>query len=238
MLALEHKATLLEKEGSRFVEVKAQPFGGAIRIHDLKVLQDLIGDFHFDCEASRSEQDFRIFVRASDWETVRQFCLDSFHRANDPVLESDPRRELVEEFHDALNIDFKADQFTYKPVGIVVEGDPSPTENIYARGCPTVRIYRIFESRFVKGALTNALLMNSKSQSDKNLRELALEDARTGGKGWANAVLALSANELKAFYLATSPEDRDRPVLFQGHTLDETVAALLEDIPVPKYQYD
>jgi hypothetical protein len=238
MLALEHKATLLENEGGRFVDVKAQPFGGAIRIHDLKPLQDLIGDFHFDSDQSRSEQDFRIFIRPSDWEVVRQFCLHSFRQENDPVLESDPRRELVEEFHDALKMHFKADPFAYKPVGIVVENDPSPTENISARGCPTVRIYRIFESRFVDAALINAMLTNSKSQSNEILRELALEDQRKGGKGWANAVLTLSANEVKAFFLATSPEDRNQPVLFQGHHLDETVAAVLEGIPVPKYQYD
>jgi hypothetical protein len=237
MLALEHKATLLENEGGRFVDVKAQPFGGAIRIHDLKALQNFIGDFHFDSEESRSEKDFRIFIRPTDWRTVRQFCLDSFRQVNDSVLESDPRRELVEELHDALNMDFRADQFTYRSVGLVVENDPSPTENISARGCPTVRIYRIVECPLADTALINALLMNSNSQSNEILRELALEDERKGGNGWANAVLTISADEVKAFYLAMSPEDRDQPVLFQGHRLDETVAATLEDIHVPKYQY-
>jgi hypothetical protein len=236
MLALEHKATHLENAGGRYVRVKAQPFGGAIRIHDLKALQDLIVDFHFDSEQSRSEQDFRIFIRPSAWAMVRQFCLHSFRQVSDPVLESDPRRELVEEFHDALNMDFRADQFTYKPVGIVVENDPSPTDNLSARGCPTVRIYRIFESRISDTTLINAILTNSKNQSNEILRELALEDERKGGRGWANAVLTLSANEVKAFYRAISPQDRDQPVLFQGHRLDETVAAILEDIPVPKYQ--
>jgi hypothetical protein len=236
MLALEHKATLLEDAGSRFVNVKAQPFGGAIRIHHLKALQDLLIDFHFDSEQSRSEQDFRLFIRPSDWEMVRQFCLHSFRQVSDPKLESDPRRELVEEFHDALNMDFRADQFSYKPVGIVVENDPSPTDNSSARGCPTVRIYRIFESRLSDTTLINAILTNSKSQSNEILRELALEDERTGGRGWANAVLTLSANEVKPFYLAVASQDRDQPVLFQGHRLDETVAAIFEDIPVPKYQ--
>jgi hypothetical protein len=235
MLALEHKATLWEKEASRFVDVKAQPFGGAIRIHDLKALQDLIGDFHFDNEQSRSEQDFRIFIQPSDWEVVRQFCLDSFRQANDPVLESDPRRELSEEFHDALKMDFRADQFTYKPVGIAVENDPSPTENIYARGCPTVRIYRIFETRLVDTALINAMLMNSNSQSHEILRELALEDARTGGKGWANAILTIPLNQISAYYSAASPEARNRPISFQSYRLDETVAAILENVTVPKY---
>ena len=236
MLALERKATLLENEGGRFVDVKAQPFGGALRIHDLKAIQDLISDFHFDSEESRSEEDFRLFIQPSDWEMVRQFCLHSFRHAGDPVLESDPRRELVEELHDALKMDFKADQFTYRPVGIVVENDPSPTDNLGARGYPTVRIYRIFESRLLDSALINTILTNSKSQSNETMRERALEDERKGGKGWANAVLTLSADEVKALYLSTSPKHRDQPVLFQGHRLDETVAAILEDVPVPKYQ--
>lgn len=236
MLALERRATLLEGDGDRFVDVKAQPFGGAIRIHDLRALQELIGNFHFDSEASRSEQDFRIFIRPSDWEAVRQFCLQSFRQANDPVLESDPRRELVEEFNDALKMDVKEDQFTYRPVGMVIESEPSPTENLCARGYPTVRLYRIFESRLVDTALVNALWMNSKSQSNEKLRVLALEDAQRGGKGWANAVLTVPANKVTSFYRSTSPEDRNQPVLFQGHRLDETVAAILENVSVPKYQ--
>src|SRR6266496_4462703 len=78
MLALERKATLYEAKNERVVEVKSQPFGGAIRILDLNMMRDLIGDFHFDSKRSRSEQDFRIFIRPSDWEVVRQFCLQHF----------------------------------------------------------------------------------------------------------------------------------------------------------------
>jgi hypothetical protein len=81
-------------------------------------------------------------------------------------------------------------------------------------------------------------MMNSRNLSNEHLRELAVEDAQKGGKGWDNAALTLPANEVTSFYLATSPEDRNQPVLFQGHRLDETVAAILEDVPVPKYQHD
>ena len=70
MLTLERKATLHETENGRVVEVKSQPFGGAIRIQDLSMMRDLIGDFHFDSEESRSEQDFRIFIRPSDWSVL------------------------------------------------------------------------------------------------------------------------------------------------------------------------
>src|SRR5688572_10585504 len=111
ILALERKAALLQAESGRTVEVKAQPFGGAIRIHDLRMLRDLIGDFHFDSEEAHFERDFRIFIRPSSWETVQQFCLDHLTNANDPVLETDPSRELAEEFAAALKISLKPDQY-------------------------------------------------------------------------------------------------------------------------------
>src|SRR5689334_22995355 len=76
MLALERKATAHESENGPVVKVKSQPFGGAVRILDLRGLRDLIGDFHFDSERSRSEQDFRIFIRPADWSTVREFCIE------------------------------------------------------------------------------------------------------------------------------------------------------------------
>ena len=90
-LALERKATLLKDESRRTVEVMAQPFGGAIRLLEPKALRVLIDDFHFDSEESRSEQDFRIFIRPSDWSVVREFCIQHFSRVDDPVLESEPR---------------------------------------------------------------------------------------------------------------------------------------------------
>jgi hypothetical protein len=109
MLALEHKATLIAGEGGPRVTVKAQPFGGAIRFLNLTPLQTLIGNFHFDSQRSRSERDFRIFIRPADWDTVREFCLRHFGQENDWVLESDPARELIEEFADALDIEYRCD---------------------------------------------------------------------------------------------------------------------------------
>ena len=100
MLALERKATLHETK----VEVKSQPFGGAIRILDLDAIHDLIGDFHFDSERSRSEQDFRLFIRPSNWSAVREVCIQHLSRVDDPILETNSARELVEEFDDALKI--------------------------------------------------------------------------------------------------------------------------------------
>jgi len=233
MLALERRATLYEAEAERVVEVKSQPFGGALRIYDLILLQSRIGDFHFDSEESRAEQDFRIFIRPSDWETVWQFCIQHF---DDAVLESDPRRELTEEFAEALGISLKSDQYTCQAVGTIVENHPSPTDNFYARNTPTARIYRTFESRILDASLAKAVMTNSESNSDVNLRERAIKDAQGGGKGWANAALTLPLQRISAFYEETLPEARNRPVSFQSHQLDETVAAVLDHIAVPKYQ--
>jgi hypothetical protein len=236
MLALERKATLFESEHGHVVEVKTQPFGGAIRIHNMSALQDVVGDFHFDSEGSRAEQDFRIFIRPSDWEAVREFCLQHFSDADDSVLESDPKRELVEEFADALEIRLKPNQFIYKSVGTIVEDDPLPTENFHARGYHTVRIYGIFEARILDPSLVSAMIENSESWSDQTLREMAMQDARNGGSGRANAVLTLPLNEINAFYRAIPLEARNQPVFFQNHQLDETVTAVLEGVMVPKYR--
>ena len=236
MLALERKATLHEAENGGIVEVKSQPFGGAIRIRDLRALRDLIGDFRFDSERSLSEQDFRIFIRPSDWEIVRKFCRQHFSHVDDPVLETEPGRELAEEFADALKIRLEPDQYTQKPVGTIIEDNPAPTENIHAKGYLTARVYRIFEAYISDSILAHIMLTNSESLSDQDLCELALEDAQNGGKGRANAILTLPMKLISDVYLAMPPEKRNAPVLFEMKRLDETVPAVLEGIDVPKYQ--
>ncbi len=236
MLALERKATLHEAESGRVVKVKSQPFGGAVRILDLNAIRDLIGDFHFDSERSRAEQDFRIFIRPSDWSAIREFCIEHFNHVNDPVLETDPGRELAEEFDDALNINLKSDQYILKPLATVVEDDPWPTENIHAKDIPTVRVYRIFEATIPDSSLAHALLENSESLSHQDLCELVLTDAQNGGKGRSNAVLALGLKRVTDFFLARSPEESGASILLGENRLDETVSAVLEGIAMPKYQ--
>jgi len=236
MLALERKATLHEAENGRVIEVKSQPFGGAIRILNLGALHKLISDFHFDSERSRSEQDFRIFIRPSDWSAVREFCIEHFSRVDDPILETDPGRELTEEFADALKINLKPDQYIHKPVATIVENEAAPTENIHAQGLLTVRVYRIFETHITDPSLAITMLENSESLSHQDLYRLALNDAQNGGKGRANAVLALPLRRISEVYLAISPNERNAPILFEKNRLDETVSAILDEIAVPKYQ--
>ncbi len=232
MLALERKATVRENK----VEVSAQPFGGAIRILDLDAIHDLIGDFHFDSERSRTEQDFRIFIRPSNWAVLREFCIQRLSRDHDPILETDPTRELVEEFADALKINLQPEQYICKAVATVVENEATPTQNIYAQGIHTVRVYRIFETTITDAALAYSMLENSERSTYKHMCELALEDARQGGKGRANAVFVLPLKAISDTYLALSLKERNSPIFFEENRIDETVPAVLEGISVLKYQ--
>ena len=93
------------------VRVKSQPFGGGIRILDLSTVHDLVGDFHFDSERSRAEQDFRIFINPSAWPSLREFCLQHIILDDDPILETSPSRELVEEFAETMSIDLRSEQY-------------------------------------------------------------------------------------------------------------------------------
>ena len=236
MLALERKATLHGSENGRVVEIKCQPFGGAIRIRDLSIMRTVIDDFHFDSEGSRSEQDFRIFIRPLDWEIVREFCIEHLSRVDDPVLEADPTRDLAEVFAEALKINLKPHQCIQKPVATIVENEAAPTENIRAGGIPTVRVYRIFEAAILESSLAYTIMKNSESISREDLCALAFEDAQKGGKGRASAILALPLKHISDHYLAITPDQRNMPILFDKNQLEETVPAVLEGIIMPKYQ--
>lgn len=118
----------------------------------------------------------------------------------------------------------------------MIEDNPAPTENIHARGILTVRVYRVFETIISDNSLAHAILVNSQSLSDHELGELALMDAQQGGMGTANAILTLPLKQIGHVYLSMPPAERNAPILFEDHRLDETIPAILENIPVPKYQ--
>ena len=236
MLALERKATLRRAEVGGQVRVKSQPFGGAIRILDLSVMHDVVGDFHFDSARSQAEQDFRIFIRPAAWSSIREFCLQHIVLDEDPILETSPRRELVEEFSEALRIDLRREQYVCKPVATKVENRAISTDNIYAEGTPTVRVYRIYEATIADSFLTDAMLKYSDGLSHQSLCELAIADARSGRRGKANACLTLPWEPLQSFYRAMVPAERNIPILFKQNRLDSTVAAILEEIDVSRYQ--
>src|ERR1051325_6160151 len=100
MLALERKSTSLS-DGS--LSVRAQPFGGGIRILNPIPLQRIIGKLQFDSERSKQEQDFRILIPPAKWELIKQYCLQHLADEDNIELEAEPDRELMEEFMETMN---------------------------------------------------------------------------------------------------------------------------------------
>ncbi len=236
MLALERKATVAQASADLQVDVRAQPFGGAVQFRSLIPLQSLIGDVVFDSPRSRSENDFRILIRPEDWGLVRAFCLDRLRDPDDAALDADPARELIEEFADALAINLGPDQYRCEPVETVVEEEPTPTRNPRAAGFRTARIYRTFDVRILDPALARALLDNSERLSDEDLRDRAAESARGGGPGKANGVLVLPLARLTDGYRRQPPEARAKGLTFEWHSLEANVPAVLDGIDVPGYR--
>ncbi|MBX3081628.1 MAG: hypothetical protein KF716_08315 [Anaerolineae bacterium] len=232
MLALERKATLRNDTAY----VVAQPFGGAVRLLNVAALHDLIGAFRFDSDRSRAEQDFRILIRPADWSRVKAFCLHHLRRADDPALETDPERELIEELAECLQVTLKPTQFTYRSIGIAIEDTPTPTDNIYSQGVPTVRLYSIFEVMITDTALCLALLNASERHTDAALGTLAVNNAQSGGRGRANSVLTIPLDSMTTFYRIMSPDQRYGAVNLDGHPLDPSVLAILDSIDVPQLQ--
>lgn len=234
LVVLERTATVHEGEEGPMVVVRAKPFGGAVRLRNVQVLRDVIGEFHFDSHRSRQEGDFRILIRTGDWPQLLAFCLRHLAQV-DGVLEASPMRELAEEFQDALGIDLEPEQVTVRAVGIVVEAHPVRTASVRAPGQPTVRIYSVYDVRLKSPEVIYAVLDNSMAHSDERLHQLAWEDWRRGGKGRANAVLALPLNELVSAYRSRPAAERTDPLPLGGHMLDGNVPAILPEVECPKY---
>jgi hypothetical protein len=236
MVALEHKATLHAVAGVRQVLVRAQPFGGAVRILHFSGLHERVQGFHFDSTQSRDEADFRIFIQPTDWPAVRAYCLRELNQAGDSDLDADPARELVEEVEDALGGKIYPSQYRLKPLWTVLEDRPAPSGNVRAAGVPTVRVYRAFEALIVDPALCRLMLESSERVSGAALREMAMQEARRGGRGRANAVFAAPLGRLQGAYLALPPVERARPLPFAGTLLEGSVAAVLDGVDVPTYR--
>ncbi len=227
MLALERKAAVLD--GS--VNVRAQPFGGGVKLLNTNSLKKIVGEIQFDSDRSKQEQDFRILIEPSQWEAVKQYCLLHLQDPNDPELESAPARELVEEFEETMGMVLKRSQYAIQPMGFVIEDNPVWTENWYARGFPTVRVYRTYKVEIIGGNLRQNLVGTSQQVSDEMLGKRALEN----GRGRANSVLALPLDRVREAFLALPPEKRFNITEVDRHKLDASVLVVLEDIEVSQY---
>ena len=235
MLALERKATVV-RDGEDNIRVCAQPFGGGVRILNSFPLQEIVGEIQFDSKESKQEQDFRILIPPSKWEVVKQYCLRHLENPDDAELESDPQRELVEEFEETLNLKLKPEQYTYQPAGFVIENEPVSTDNVNVQGQLTVRLYRIFEVHIIDDALCKTMLSVSQCDSDQDLRRFALKDFQNGGNGRANSIGTLPLGSVVESYLALPHDERYQKIVVENHELDESVMAILKDVPVPQYQ--
>lgn len=235
MLALERTATLRTIENKSVVEVKVKPFGGAVRLLKPDGLKKLIGDFNFDSERSREEGDFRIQINPEQWEKVKEICKEHL-KEEKGILDPSPVRELAEEFEDSLKVSITPDDYNLQPGGMILEDASSDTDNVNARGRPTVRVYYLFDALLKNTKVIKLMIDNSNLYSDIDLQKKANADFRNGGKGRANAILLVDLNELKDFYNSIPMDKRKGSIEYDGHQLDGNIPAFLKDITYPKYQ--
>jgi hypothetical protein len=233
MLALERQATVLE-DGR--VSVRGQPFGGGIHILNPTPLQRIIGKIQYDSEQSKKEQDFRILIPPSKWELIKEYCLRHLKDEEDIDLETEPDRELTEEFFETIKVKLNPGQYIVQPQGFVIENNPVRSENAYARGQLTVHLYRIYEVQIVDPTLCRIMLTISHLYTDPDVAALAQQDLDNYGKGRFNTILALSVESVREAYLALPLEERYREITVEHHALDESVLAILHDVDVPEYQ--
>ncbi len=233
MLALERQGTVLD---GGLINVRGQPFGGGVHILNPTPLQKIIGRIQYDSERSKNEQDFRILIPPSKWELIKEYCLRHLKDEEDIDLETEPDRELTEEFFETIKVKLNPGQYTVQPQGFVIENNPVRSENAYARGQLTVHLYRIYEVEVVDPTLCRIMLTISQMYSDQEVGTLAGQDLANYGKGRFNTILTLPLDSVIDAYLALAPETRYREITVDQHLLDESVLAILPDVDVPEYQ--
>jgi hypothetical protein len=74
------------------------------------------------------------------------------------------------------------------------------------------------------------MLANSASHSVKILSQLALDDARNGGSGRANAMLVAPMERIRQAFLNGPAENRSTPLPFEDTLLDDNITAVLDGL--------
>jgi len=225
-LVLERRIT----HGETANRVLAQPFGGALRILDPDGLRAAVGNFTYDSIRSSDEQDLRILIQPNDWEMVKGFILAQMQSKQPDVIETDPCRELEEEFVESVGIRLLPEHYTYRPVGISVQDRPTPTTNPRLPGASTTRIYRVFEVAILDASVCGAVLKKSQRYTDEDLLALAEALAAHEGKGRVNGALVIPFEDVRNAYQRSSPHSSFQPLSIHGHTLDSSTAVLFEDL--------
>jgi hypothetical protein len=233
MLASERQATVLE-DGT--VNVRAQPFGGGIHILNPTPLKKIVGEIKFDSERSKHEQDFRILIPPSKWELIKEYCLRHLKDEEDIELETEPDRELTEEFFDTIKVKLGPGQYTVQPQGFVIENNPVRTGNAYARGQLSVHLYRIYEVHILDMMLSRVMVAISQLYSDQDVGKLAQQDFENYREGRFNTILTVPLEKVTAAFQALPPDQRYREIIVEDHRLEESVLAILGDVDVPQYE--
>jgi hypothetical protein len=117
-----------------------------------------------------------------------------------------------------------------------LESGPAPTSNYFAAGAPTVRIYWVYEAVVENLELRRALVALSHSHPVEVLERLALEQYRSGRRGWASSVAVMALGEVVEAFRSLPPGERAKPLPFRQTTLAGNVAAVLDDVDDPRYQ--
>jgi hypothetical protein len=110
------------------------------------------------------------------------------------------------------------------------------TGNVHAENQPTVRLYRIFDVCITDTGFVQTVLSHNQRYSNRYLEKLAHENARRGGRGWANALLVTPLEALISFYLAMPEVERNSPARFDGLQLEPNVTTLLDNSLASRYQ--
>lgn len=93
---------------------------------------------------------------------------------------------------------------------------------------PTKRIYYLYEAWLTYPGIGKLVLENHNRYSDADLENMALEDARSGGKGRANAIFTVPLADLSDFYRSVQDKQRVGLLNYKGHQMEGNIPAILD----------
>jgi hypothetical protein len=229
MLILERKATVTDHARPHDVQVRAQPLGGASEILDPAALREHIGHLHYDSEESAEKRDFRILIRASEWEDLQRFVAHCFLHPGHSPFETEPHREVAEELENTLGLEITPSFFQTRAISPLVQNEPTSGCAPSSGQKQTVRLYHIHNVEITHAPLVRAILRQSREMTDEKLAEQARRDLQSGqlDSGRANAPLALPL-EAMLEEIQQSPGELSRSILqIAGREMYENVLAVL-----------
>ncbi len=226
--AFERRATGSSERGRKTWSTKSVPFGGAIKIKDKSALVDLIGDFDFDSDESRENNDFRIIVDRRKWKKIKIFCERSISQNNKRVIDFDPFDEIKEEIWKPTKIEVTRKKLSTKRIGTFANDFPVPTENINTPGKQTYRFYCLYNTRVVDQQLAKKLLKHADLRMDKECGFTAIKSRRTKGDGRYNSILMVGKKEFEEFISSQAQKEIKSGFHYKNFWMAGNVATLFK----------